>query len=102
MLGLECNCGNKSQEKGSSNASGLKIRPCLCLRAAAPLTFEVEGSGIWFFRNGKLINWKLTRARVDVAISRCPRKGTTEFKNLVDFAYLFAVLMDRRIRGDAW
>jgi hypothetical protein len=67
-----------------------------------PFTFEVEGNGIWFFRDGKRINRKLTRAHVDVAISRCPLKSTTEIKDLMDYAYLFAVLMDRRIRDEAW
>lgn len=67
-----------------------------------PFTFEVEGNGIWFFRDGKRINRKLTRAQVEVAISRCPLKSTTEIKDLMDYAYLFALLMDRRIRGDAW
>jgi hypothetical protein len=67
-----------------------------------PFTYEVEGNGIWFFRNGKRINRKLTRSHVGVAISRCPLKTTTEIKDLMDFAYLFALLMDRRIRGDAW
>jgi hypothetical protein len=67
-----------------------------------PFTFEVEGNGIWFFRDGKRINRKLTRAQVEVAVSRCPLKSTTEIKDLMDYAYLFALLMDRRIRGDAW
>jgi len=67
-----------------------------------PFTCELEGNGIWFFRDGKRINRKLTRAQFDVAISRCPLKSTTEIKDLMDYAYLFAVLKDRRIRGDAW
>jgi hypothetical protein len=67
-----------------------------------PFTFEVEGSGIWFFLEGGRINRKLTRGQVDIAISRCPLKSTTEIKDLMDYAYLFALLMDRRIRGDAW
>jgi hypothetical protein len=67
-----------------------------------PFTFEVEGNGIWFFRDGRRINRKLTRAQVEIAISRCPLKSTTEIKDLMDYAYLFALLMDRRIRGDAW
>jgi hypothetical protein len=67
-----------------------------------PFTFEVEGNGIWFFREGKRINRKLTRAQVDLAISRCPLNSTTEIKDLMDYAYLYALLVDRRIRGDAW
>jgi hypothetical protein len=67
-----------------------------------PLTYEVEGAGIWFWRDGERKNRKLTRNQVNVAISRCPLRATTEIKDLIDYPYLFAVLMDRRIRGDAW
>jgi hypothetical protein len=67
-----------------------------------PFTYEVEGAGIWFFREGNRINRKLTRSQVEVAISRCPLKSTTEIKDLMDYAYLFAVLMDPRIRGQEW
>jgi hypothetical protein len=67
-----------------------------------PFTFEVEGTGIWFFRNGKRINRKLTQVQLEVAISRCPLKSTTEINDLMDYPYLFAVLMDPRIRDNAW
>jgi hypothetical protein len=67
-----------------------------------PFTYEIEGSGIWFFRDGKRINRKLTRSQVEEGISRCPLKSTTEIKDLMDYAYLFAVLMDQRIRGQEW
>ena len=67
-----------------------------------PFTFEVEGNGIWFFRGKKRINRKLTRAQVEVAISRCPLQSTTEIKDLMDYAYLYALLMDPRVRGQAW
>jgi hypothetical protein len=67
-----------------------------------PLTFQVEGNGIWFFRNGRRIERKATRTQVEEAISRCPLKTTTEIKDLIDYPYLFAILMDRRIRGDSW
>lgn len=67
-----------------------------------PFAYEVEGAGIWFFRDGRRINRKLTRTQVEVAISRCPLTSTTEIKDLMDFAYLFALLMDPRIRAEAW
>jgi hypothetical protein len=67
-----------------------------------PLTYQVEGAGIWFSRDGRRINRKLTRSQVDIAISRCPLTSTTEIKDLMDYAYLFALLIDRRIRGEAW
>jgi hypothetical protein len=67
-----------------------------------PFTFQVEGSVIWFFRGRKRVNRKLTRAQVELAISRCPLKSAAEIRGLMDSPYLFALLMDRRIRGQAW
>ena len=67
-----------------------------------PFTYEVEKTGIWFFRNGKRVNRKLTRAQFDVALSRCPLTRTTEIKDLMGSTYLFAVLKDGRIRGQEW
>jgi len=67
-----------------------------------PFTFEVEGAGIWFFRDGRRINRKLARGQVEQAIQRCPLQSTTEIKDLMDYAYLFALLMDPRIREKAW
>jgi len=78
------------QGKGFHTARGL------------PFTYEVEGRGIWFFRNGHRVNRKLARSQVEIAISRCPLKSTTEIKDLMDYAYLFALLMDPRIRSEAW
>jgi|SRR5271157_5562328 len=67
-----------------------------------PFTYEIEGAGIWFFREGRRINRKLSRTQVDVAIARCPLTSTTEIKDLIDYSYLFALLMDKRIRCGAW
>jgi hypothetical protein len=67
-----------------------------------PFTYEVEGSGIWFFRDGRRINRKLSRAQVEEAIARCPLRSTTEIRDLMDYAYLFGLLMDPRIRREAW
>jgi hypothetical protein len=67
-----------------------------------PFTYAVEGAGIWFFRDGRRINRKLTRTQVDKAIARCPLTSTTEIKDLMDYPYLFALLMDARIRREAW
>ncbi len=67
-----------------------------------PFTYEVEGTGIWFFRDRRRINRKLSRTQVDMAIARCPLSSTTEIKDLIDYPYLYALLMDRRIRGEAW
>jgi len=65
-------------------------------------TYTVEGAGIWFFRNGRRINRKLSRSHVEKAIARCPLKSTTEIKDLMGYAYLFGVLMDARIRRQGW
>jgi hypothetical protein len=67
-----------------------------------PFTYEVERAGIWFFRNGQRVNRKLTRNQLNLAVARCPLRSTTEIKDLMDYAYLFAMLMDNRIRGEAW
>ncbi len=67
-----------------------------------PVTFRIEGNGIWFFRDGKRIERKATRAQVEEAISRCPLRSTSEIKDLIDYPYLFAVLSDRRIREKSW
>jgi hypothetical protein len=67
-----------------------------------PLTYAVEGAGIWFFRDGRRINRKLTRTQVEMAIARCPLTSTTEIRDLMDYPYLFALLTDARIRGEAW
>jgi hypothetical protein len=67
-----------------------------------PFTYAVEGAGIWFFRDGRRINRKLTRTQVEAAIARCPLTSTTEIKDLMDYPYLFALLTDARIRGEAW
>lgn len=67
-----------------------------------PVTFKVEGNGIWFFRGGKRIERKATRTQVETAISRCPLRSTTEIKDLIDYPYLFAILMDPRIREKSW
>ncbi len=67
-----------------------------------PFTYQVEGTGIWFFRDGRRIERKLSRSQVDKAIARCPLTSTTEIKDLMDYAYLFGLLTDARIRADAW
>ena len=67
-----------------------------------PFTFAVEGAGIWFFRNGRRVNRKLTRTQFEVALSRCPLARTTEISDLMDYPYVFALLRDRRIRGQEW
>jgi hypothetical protein len=67
-----------------------------------PFHYQVQGNRLWFFRQGKRVNMQLGRAEVKKAISRCPLEKTTEISDLRDYPYLFALLMDRRIRGEDW
>jgi hypothetical protein len=67
-----------------------------------PFTFEMEGTGMWFFREGRRINRKLTRKQLDEAVSRCPLASTTEIKDLIDYPYVFGMLADPRIKREAW
>jgi hypothetical protein len=67
-----------------------------------PLTYQVEGNGIWFFREGKRIEMRLSRTQVNEAIGRCPLENTVAIKDLRDYAFLFAILMDERIKRNDW
>jgi hypothetical protein len=67
-----------------------------------PFTYEVDRTGMWFFRNGRRINKRLTRKQLNIAISRCPLSKTTEIKDIMDFAYVFGLLADSRIKAEAW
>lgn len=67
-----------------------------------PFTYKLEGAGIWFYREGRQINRKLTRSQLNTGISRCPLRSTTDIADLIDYAYLFGLLTDRRIRGEYW
>ena len=65
-------------------------------------TYSVDGNGIWFYRDGKRINQRLTRSEVDQAILLCPVSKTTELSKFRDYAYLYGLLSDPRIRGKDW
>jgi hypothetical protein len=68
-----------------------------------PFTYEIDGnSGIWFYRDRRRIEKRLGRHDVDKAIRRCPLTNTVEIRDCFDPAYLFALLMDSRIRGTDW
>lgn len=67
-----------------------------------PFTYAVDGEGIWFYRQGRRINMRLARSEVDAAVARCPLGCTTDIKDLRDSAYLYGLLMDRRIRKADW
>jgi hypothetical protein len=66
-------------------------------------TYAIEGeSGIWFYRNSRRIPKKLRRGDLEKAVRRCPLRRTADIKDCFDPSYLYALLMDRRIRGNDW
>lgn len=67
-----------------------------------PLTYAIDGNGVWFFRDGKRIERRLSFSQFAAGISRCPVSTTTEIRDLFDPSYLFALLKDDRIRGTDW
>jgi hypothetical protein len=48
------------------------------------------------------INRRITRRQFAEAVSRCPLQNTTGLRDLIGPCYLFGMLMDRRIRQNAW
>jgi hypothetical protein len=68
-----------------------------------PFTYRVEGnSGLWFYRAGRRINKRLSRGDFDKAVDRCPLQKVTDIRDCFDPSYLFALLNDKRIRGNDW
>ncbi|HKW98541.1 MAG TPA: hypothetical protein VJN43_12465 [Bryobacteraceae bacterium] len=66
-------------------------------------TYQVEGKGgIWFYRNGERVNQRFGRGDVEKAVQKCPLEKTSDINECRDYAYLFGVLMDPRIRGRNW
>ncbi len=66
------------------------------------VTHVVDGTGVWFFRDGQRVNRRLSRAQFDEAVRRCPLRKTTDINDLIDYPYLFALLTDARVRGNDW
>lgn len=67
-----------------------------------PVRHQVDGQGIWFFRDGERINRMLGRAQFNEGVRRCPLRVTTDIKDLIDYPYLYALLTDPRIRAEDW
>ncbi len=68
-----------------------------------PFTYQLDGnSGLWFFREGKRINKRLSRTDFSKAVERCPLKKVTDTSDCFDPSYLFALLDDERIRRNDW
>jgi hypothetical protein len=66
-----------------------------------PFRYRLDGNGLWFFRDGRRINQRLSRGDVEKAVRRCPLDKVTDISDCRDSSYLFGVLTDRRIRGSA-
>jgi hypothetical protein len=72
-------------------------------KTGLPFTYQVDGdAGIWFYRDGRRINKRLWRGDFDKAVERCPLRKVTDISDCFDPAYLFALLSDKRIRGNDW
>ncbi len=67
-----------------------------------PFTFQIDGNGIWFYREGKRINKRLGRHDFEKALVRCPLDGVREISDCFDSSYLYGILMDRRVRRKDW
>jgi len=67
-----------------------------------PFTYSLEGNGIWFNRDGRRIEQRLARSEVDQAILLCPVSKATELSRFRNYAYLFGLLKDPRIRSKDW
>ena len=66
-----------------------------------PFRYEVEGSsGIWFYREGKRIEQRLSRGELEKALREIPLSSPTDIKELRDPSYLYGLLVDSRIVGD--
>jgi hypothetical protein len=72
-------------------------------KTGLPFTYEVDGhSGIWFYRDGRRIEKRLSRQDVRKAIRKCPLENVVDIGECFDPSYLFGVLMDPRIRESEW
>jgi len=64
--------------------------------------YIVDGNGLFIFRDGRLINRRLTLTDVLNAAERCPLETTTEIADCLGPSYLFGILMDPRVRSGLW
>jgi hypothetical protein len=67
-----------------------------------PFRYSLDGNGLWFERNGRRVNQRLSRRDLEKAVRRCPLDKTSDIADCRDYAYLFGLLTDRRIRGADW
>jgi len=62
-----------------------------------PFRYVVEGTGIWFERDGARIDKRLARGDFEKAVSRLPLRKTTDISDCFDPSYLYGILTNSRI-----
>lgn len=67
-----------------------------------PFTYRTPGDYLKVTRDGREINRSLSRTNFKKASASMPTAKPSDIKNSQGSAYTWAILMDRRIRGDAW
>jgi hypothetical protein len=65
-------------------------------------TYRVPGNYLRVIRDGREINRSLSRTNFAKAASEMPAAGPSDIKESQGSAYTWAILMDRRIRGEDW
>jgi hypothetical protein len=70
--------------------------------AGLPFTYRVPGAYLKVTRDGREINRSLSRTNFKKASASMPAAKPSDIKESQGSAYTWAILMDRRIRGDAW
>ena len=64
-----------------------------------PFTYEVDGNGLWFSREGKRVPKRLSRNEFEKGLARCPLHSVSDLCDLFDPSYLYGLLTDSRIIG---
>ena len=67
-----------------------------------PFTYRVPGDYLKVTRDGREINRSLSRTNFRNGSVSMPTARPSDIKKCQGSAYTWAILMDRRIRGDAW
>ena len=67
-----------------------------------PFTYRVPGNYLKVCRDGREIDRSLSRTNFEKAAVAMPTAKPSDIKESQGSAYTWAILMDRRIRGDAW
>ena len=67
-----------------------------------PFTYRVPGDYLKVSRDGREINRSLSRTNFMKAAAAMPAAKPSDIKESQGSAYTWAILMDRRIRRDAW